>query len=188
MVSVGKLAEIVVVACSLILEVAAYLSLEPWVGGARHLACYGRVQLKAGVVGLSGVEERGVRVDGVSHDELLRGLELLPAQEIRHLLADIQVPEGTVRLPVQVVVEVLPQGVPALESTWSGMEALGHDAAFFSRGRASLGLADAWEEVLCFVGFEHCNNEEKSLSICQYQLILDFGLINQNKYSDFQIL
>ena len=163
MVSVGKLAEIVVVACSLILEVAADLSLEPWVGGARHLACDGRVQLKAGVVGLSGVEERGVRVDGVSHDELLRGLELLPAQEIGHLLADIQVPEGTVRLPVQVVVEVLPQGVPALESTWSGMEALGNDAAF-SRGRASLGLADAWEEVLCFVGFEHCNIEERQIS------------------------
>ena len=107
---------------------------------------------------------RSKRVEGVGHDELLRGLELLPAQEIRQLLADIQVPEG--RVPVSIVVEVLPQGVQAVRSTWSGVEALGHDAAF-SRGGASLGagLTEAGEEVLCFMGFEHCN--WKSFN-CQY--------------------
>ena len=115
-------------------------------------------------MGLSGArfEERGVRVGGVGHDELLRGLELLPAQEIRHLLADIQVPEG--RVPVKVEVEVLPQGVHALRATWSGVEALGHDAAF-SRASLGAGLAEAGEEILCFVGFEHCN--WKSFN-CQY--------------------
>ena len=102
---------------------------------------------------------RSERVEGVGHDELLRGLGLLSAKEIRQLLADIQVPEG--RLPVKVVVDV-----QALRSTWSGVEALGHDAAF-SRGGASLGagLAEAGEEILCFVGFEHCN--WKSFN-CQY--------------------
>ena len=56
MASVRKLAEIAVVTCSLILEVAADLSLEPGVGGARHFACCVGIQLGAGVVGLSGVE------------------------------------------------------------------------------------------------------------------------------------
>ena len=117
----GKLAEIAVETCSLFLEVAANLGLEPRVGGARHLTSRSRVQLEARVVGLSRVEERSVRVDGVGHSELLRGVELLPNHKVRHLLADVKVPEGRIGLVVAVVVEVLPQGVHALESTWSGV-------------------------------------------------------------------
>ena len=64
--AMGKLAEIAVETRSLFLEVAADLGLEPGVGGARSLACDGRVQLETRVVGLR-VEERGVGVDGVSH-------------------------------------------------------------------------------------------------------------------------
>ena len=154
----GKLAEIAVETCSLFLEVAANLGLEPRVGGARHLTSGGRVQLEARVVGLSRVEERSVRVDGVGHSELLRGVELLPNHKVRHLLADVKVPEGRVGLVVKEVVEVLilPQGVHALESTWSGVEALGHDAVP-SGGGASLraGPAEAWEDVFSFEKFEH---------------------------------
>ena len=151
----GKLAEIAVETCSLFLEVAANLGLEPRVGGARHLTSRSRVQLEARVVGLSRVEERSVRVDGVGHSELLRGVELLPDHKVRHLLADVKVPEGRVRLVIEVV-EVLPQGVHALESTWSGVEALGHDAVP-SGGGASLraGPAEAWEDVFSFEKFEH---------------------------------
>ena len=152
----GKLAQIAVETCSLFLEVAANLGLEPRVGGARHLTSGGGVQLEARVVGLSRVEERSVRVDGVGHGELLWGLELLPNHKVRHLLADIKVPEGRVRLVVKVVVEVLPQGVHALESTWSGVKALGHDA-IPSGGGASLRArpAEAWEDVFSFEKFEH---------------------------------
>jgi hypothetical protein len=151
----GKLAEFAVETCSFFLEVAADLGLEPGVGGSWRLTIDGRVELKAGIVGLSR-EEWGIGVDGVRHSELLWGVKLLPDHEIRHLLTHIEVPEGRIGLDVKVVVEVLPQGVHALESTWSGVKALGHDVAS-DRGRASLGTGptETREKVFGFIEFEH---------------------------------
>ena len=163
--AVGKLAKIAVETCSLFLEVAANLGLESRVGGARSLACDGRVELKAGVVGLR-VEERGVGVDGVSHGELLRGMKLLPDHQIRHLLTtSVQIPEGRVRIEVEVVIEVLPHGIDALESTWSGVEALGHDAGS-GGGGASLGAGptEAREDIFGFVDFKHIHGKEWEFS------------------------
>ena len=151
----GELAEFAVETCSFFFEVAADLGLEPGIGGSRCLIFDGRVELEAGIMGLSRVKW-GIGVDGVGHSELLWGVKLLPDHEIRHLLTHIEVPEGRIGLVVKVVVEVLPQGVHALESTWSGVKALGHDAAS-DRGRTSLGAGPAKtrEKVFGFIKFEH---------------------------------
>ena len=154
--AMGKLAEFAVETCSFFLEVATDLGLEPGVGGSWRLTFDGRVELEAGTMGLSR-EEWSIGVDGVSHSELLRCVKLLPDHEIGHLLTHIEVPEGRIGLDVKVVVEVLPQRVHALESTWSSVKALGHDAR-----RASLGAgsAEAGEEVFRFIEFEHDDGEE----------------------------
>ena len=153
--AMGKLAEFAVETCSFFLEVATDLGLEPGVGGSWRLTFDGRVELEAGTMGLSR-EEWSIGVDGVSHSELLRCVKLLPDHEIGHLLTHIEVPEGRIGLDVKVVVEVLPQRVHALESTWSGVKALGHDAAS-DRGRASLGAGPTQtrEKVFGFIEFEH---------------------------------
>ena len=93
-------------------------------------------------------------------------MKLLPYHKIRHLLAtSIQVPEGRVRIEVKVVIEVLPHRVHALESTWSGVEALGHDAGS-GGGGASLGAGptEAREDVFSFVDFKHFHGEEWGFS------------------------